>query len=127
MMNKKSTIQVTDKTKQKLRNLKLTPSETYENIILRLLEKNGEDKMDKREITLNLHEEEDLKKGELVHWTSSEFAFNAKTGLFDKDSKEKRTALVTNCEDDFTEFEQGKCNTGGCYSFHQGEFIKWLD
>lgn len=41
-MIKKSTIQVTDKTKQKLRNLKLTPSETYENIILRLIEKNRE-------------------------------------------------------------------------------------
>jgi hypothetical protein len=45
MINKKSTIQVTDKTKQKLRNLKLTPSETYENIILRLIEKNGVDHM----------------------------------------------------------------------------------
>jgi hypothetical protein len=37
-MDKKTTIQVTKTTKEKLKELKLTDAETYENIILRLLE-----------------------------------------------------------------------------------------
>jgi predicted CopG family antitoxin len=45
MINKKSTIQLTDRTKKKLNSRKLTDGESYENIILRLLEKTGEDKM----------------------------------------------------------------------------------
>ncbi len=72
-----------------------------------------------KQITLDVFHREDIevKTGDIVATTTSEFNFDGVCFCFDNEATECTTILARHFKSDYSEYVEEKSRTGGCYGF----------
>ena len=79
-----------------------------------------------KQVTLDIYHrpEETIENGDVVSTTTSEFAYNGVSGVFDNEATECTTVVAEHIGYNYDEFNLDKCRNGGCYGF---DYFKVID
>ena len=68
----------------------------------------------------------ELKTGDIIYLTTSEFMYDCIYACFMKDIRRSARVKVKILLEDLSEFVPGKCVNGGCYGFASAEVLEIL-
>ena len=69
----------------------------------------------------------DLKVGDIVHLTTSEFEYDAMCGCFMNDISRCAKVQLKIISEDLSEYVPGKHLTGGCYGYATAEVVEVIE
>lgn len=68
----------------------------------------------------------DIKPGDIIYLTTSEFMYDCVCGVFMKDIRKSARVKVEIMNEDLSEYVPGKHITGGCYAYAAAKVIEVL-
>ena len=78
------------------------------------------------EYTVYSEKADEIKAGDIIYLTTSEFMYDCVYGVFMKGIRRSVRVKVEILNEDLSEYVPGKSNNGGCYGYASAKVIKVL-